>query len=61
MTKNSAWTILAVIGAIVIAWFLVNVLFSLVAFVVKLILVAIVAVIVYVVMRVFVGGRDDRR
>lgn len=51
MNKNTVWTILGVIVAIVIAWFLVNVLFSLLAFVFKLLIVAIVAVIVFFVLR----------
>jgi len=51
VNKNTVWTILGVIVAIVIAWFLVNVLFSLLAFVFKLLIVAIVAVIVFFVLR----------
>jgi len=50
MTKNLG-TIIGVILAIVIAWWLVNVVFSLIAFVVKLIIVAIVAVLVYFALR----------
>ena len=58
MNKTSVWTILGVIAAIVIAWFLVNVLFSVLAFVVKLLLVAVVAVIVFVVLRMLFSGRS---
>jgi uncharacterized membrane protein YeaQ/YmgE (transglycosylase-associated protein family) len=59
MNKSTIWTVLGVIGAVVIAWFLVNVLFSLIAFAFKLLIVAIVAVIVFFVLRaIFVRGRD---
>ena len=51
MNKNTVWTILGVVVAIIIAWFLVNVLFSLLAFVFKLLIVAIVALIVFFVLR----------
>jgi len=51
VNKNTVWTILGVVVAIIIAWFLVNVLFSLLAFVFKLLIVAIVAVIVFFVLR----------
>ena len=43
MKKGTLWTILGVIAAIVIAWFLVEVLFSLLWFIGKLVIVAIVA------------------
>jgi hypothetical protein len=57
--KGTLWTILGVIAAIVIAWFLVEVLFSLLWFIGKLVIVAIVAVIVFVVLRsVFARDRD---
>lgn len=51
MTKNTLWTVLAVVGAIVIAWILVDVVLGLVWFLGKLLLVAVVAVIVYGVIR----------
>jgi len=58
MTKNSVWTIVGVIVAVVIAWWLVGVLFSLLWFVAKLAIVAVVAVLVYLALRgVF---RSDR-
>ncbi|MDW4571848.1 hypothetical protein R8Z57_03550 [Microbacterium sp. M3] len=59
MKKGTLWTILGVIAAIVIAWFLVEVLFSLLWFIGKLVIVAIVAVIVFVVLRsLFARDRD---
>ena len=51
MNKGTIWTIVGVIAAILIAWFLVNLLFSVLAFVFKLIAVAVVAVIVFLVLR----------
>jgi membrane protein YdbS with pleckstrin-like domain len=51
MNKNSLWTILGVIAAVVIAWWLVGVLFSLLWFIAKLAIVLVVAVIVYLVLR----------
>jgi hypothetical protein len=51
VNKSTVWTVVGVIAAILIAWFLVNVLFSVLAFIVKLIAVAVVAVIVFFVLR----------
>lgn len=51
MSKNTLWTVLAVIASIVIGWFLVNLLFSVVAFVFKLVIVAAVALVVFLVLR----------
>jgi len=51
VNKGTVWTIVGVIAAILIAWFLVNLLFSVLAFVFKLIAVAVVAVIVFLVLR----------
>lgn len=45
MTKN-IWTILGVILAVVIAWWIVSALFSVLAFIFKLMIVAVVAVVV---------------
>ncbi len=50
MTRN-VWTILGVIAAIVIAWFLVDFALHFVYLVFRLVLVAIVAVIVFFVLR----------
>jgi hypothetical protein len=51
MTKNTIWTILGVIAAIVIAWWLVGILFSVLWFIAKLAIVAVVAVVVFLVLR----------
>lgn len=59
MSRNVV-TILLAIAAAVIAWFLVNALFGLIAFLVKLIVVAFVAVLVYVVLRLLLA-RSGRR
>lgn len=58
MSKNSVWTILGVIAAVIIAWFVVNVLFSVLWFIVKLLVVAVVAVGVFFLLRHLVGRRD---
>ena len=46
------------IVAIIIAWFLVNILFSLIAFAFRLLAVAVVALIVYLVLRALFARRD---
>jgi threonine/homoserine/homoserine lactone efflux protein len=58
MRKSALWTVLGVIVAIIIAWFLVNILFSLIAFAFRLLAVAVVAVIVYLVLRALFARRD---
>ncbi|MDU0346849.1 hypothetical protein RWH44_14200 [Microbacterium sp. KSW2-29] len=58
MRKSTLWTVLGVIAAVIIAWFVVNVLFSLVAFVFRLVAVAIVALIVFLVLRAVFARRD---
>lgn len=57
MNKNTIWTILGVIVAIVIAFWLVNVLFSVIFWLFKLIIVAVVALVVYGAMRAFFATR----
>ena len=60
MTKSTIWTIVAVAAAVIIAFWIVNTFFSLLWFIVKLVLVAIVAVIVYGVIRAVIAkSRDD--
>ncbi|MFG6444219.1 hypothetical protein ACFXP7_02970 [Microbacterium sp. P06] len=60
MNKSTIWSVLGVIVAVVIAWFLVNVLFSVIAFAFKLLIVAIVAVVVFFIIRsLFSRGRND--
>jgi uncharacterized membrane protein YeaQ/YmgE (transglycosylase-associated protein family) len=57
-SSSILWTVLGVIGAIVIAWLLVNVLFSVIAFIFKLVIVAVVAVVVFFVLRGVFARRD---
>lgn len=59
MTKSTVWTIVGVVAAVVIAWFLVNLLFSVLAFIFKLIAVVIVAAIVFFAMRALLGRSDS--
>ncbi|HYI51168.1 MAG TPA: hypothetical protein VEX42_06315 [Microbacterium sp.] len=59
MNKGTIWTIVGVIAAILIAWFLVNVLFSVLAFIFKLLAVAVVAVIVFFVLRMIFARSDS--
>ena len=60
MTKSTIWTIVAVAAAVIIAFWIVNTLFSLLWFIVKLVVVAIVAVIVYGVIQAFIAkSRND--
>ncbi|MBN8204631.1 hypothetical protein JF550_01520 [Microbacterium esteraromaticum] len=59
MNKNTVWTILGVIGAVVIAWWLVNILFAVLGLIVKLALVAVVAVVVYFSLRAFFRSGAD--
>ncbi|HWU29546.1 MAG TPA: hypothetical protein VN041_10720 [Microbacterium sp.] len=47
MTKSTIWSILGAILALVIAWWIVSALFSLLWFVAKLALVVVVALVVY--------------
>ena len=55
---RNVWTIVGVVVAIVIAWWLVDVLFHLAWFVARLSIVAIVAVIVFFAIRALVSRRD---
>ena len=59
--SRTAWTVIGVIAAVIIAWFLVDLLFSLVWFIVKLAIVAGVAVVVFFVLRALVKPSDDRK
>jgi high-affinity Fe2+/Pb2+ permease len=58
MNKSMVWTILGVIAAIVIAWIVVNIVLSTIFFIAKLVLVAIVALIVFGVLRWLFTRRD---
>lgn len=53
--SRTVWTVIGVVVAVIIAWFLVDVLFSLLWFIGKLAIVAVVAVIVFLVLRSAVG------
>ncbi|SJN20390.1 hypothetical protein FM104_02675 [Microbacterium esteraromaticum] len=59
MTKGTIWTILGVIVAVVIAWWLVSILFSVLWFIAKLAIVVVVAIAVFAFMRTFFRGSDD--
>jgi hypothetical protein len=59
--SRTVWTVLGVIAAVLIAWFIVDVLFSLLWFIAKLAIVAVVAVVVFFVLRSLVARRDDDR
>ncbi|GAA1805125.1 hypothetical protein [Agromyces neolithicus] len=53
--SRTVWTVIGVIVAVIIAWFIVDVLFSLLWFIGKLAIVAVVALIVFFVLRSAVG------
>lgn len=57
MTKN-LWTILGVIVAIVIAWWIVSALFSLLWFIAKAAIVAVVAVVVFLALRAVFSSKS---
>ncbi|MET4158219.1 hypothetical protein [Agromyces sp. PvR057] len=54
------WTVLTVIAAIVIAWILVDVVFSVLWFIAKAAIVAVVAVVVFFVLRSILGRSGSR-
>lgn len=58
MTKN-IWTVVGVILAVVIAWWIVSAVFSVLWFIVKLAIVAVVAVVVFFVLRSLFSSRAD--
>lgn len=59
--SRTVWTVIGVIVAVIVAWSLVDLLFSLLWFIGKLAIVAVVAVIVFFVLRALVRPSDDRR
>ena len=59
--RNLLVTILGVIVAIAIAWFLVEVVFHLIWFIAKLLIVAVVAGVVFFALRGVFAGRGDKR
>jgi hypothetical protein len=59
MTKSTIWSILGGIAAIIVAWWIVTAVFSVLWFVVKLAVVAVVAVAVYAGIRSLTRTRRD--
>ena len=60
MMSRTLWIVLGVIASVVIAWFVVDLVFSVVWFIVKLAVVAVVAVVVFFVLRAWLGRASDR-
>ena len=58
--SRTLWIVLGVIASVVIAWFLVDLVFSVVWFIVKLAVVAVVAVVVFFALRAWLGRAGDR-
>lgn len=59
MNKGTLWTVLGVIAAVAIAWIVVDVVFSLLWFIAKLVVVLVVAAIMFLVLRsVFARSGD---
>ncbi|RWR16968.1 hypothetical protein D8Y23_12395 [Microbacterium enclense] len=58
MRTSTLWTVLGVIAAVVIAWLLVNVLLWFITFVFRLVLVAVVALVVFFILRAVLARRD---
>ena len=59
--SRTVWIVLGVIASVVIAWFVVDLVFSVVWFIVKLAVVAVVAVAVFFALRAWLGRTSDRR
>ena len=59
--SRTVWTVIGVIVAVIVAWFLVDVLFSLLWFIGKLAIVAVVAVLVFLALRYFVRPSDEQK
>ena len=59
MNKNSLWTVVGVVLAVVIAWWIVSALFSILWFIAKLAIVLVVAVGVFFVLRSVFSRADD--
>lgn len=59
MQKSRIVTVLGVLVAVVIAWFLVDIFFRLAWFIGKLVVVAIVAVVVWLVLRMLLSRSSD--
>ena len=54
------WIVVGVIASVVIAWFLVDLVFSVLWFIMKLAIVAVVAVVVFFALRAWLGRAGDR-
>ena len=61
MMSRTLWIVLGVIASVVIAWFLVDLVFSVLWFIVKLAVVAVVAVVVFFALRAWLGRNGDRK
>lgn len=59
MSRNT-WAVVCAILAVIIAWILVDLAFSLLWFIGKLVIVAVVAVVVFTLLRSLIGRRTDR-
>ena len=59
MNKSSLWTWIGVIVAVVIAWFVIDILFSLMWFVAKLVAIGVVALIVYFVLHLLFSRGEE--
>ncbi|KRE28877.1 hypothetical protein [Agromyces sp. Soil535] len=59
--SRTVWTVIGVIVAVIVAWFLVDVLFSLLWFIGKLAIVAVVAVVVFLVLRNLMRPSDEQK
>ncbi|MCR8671645.1 hypothetical protein [Agrococcus sp. HG114] len=58
--SRTAWAVVCAILAVIVAWILVDVVFSLLWFIGKLAIVAVVAVVVFLVLRSLVGRASER-
>jgi len=59
MNKGTIWTVLGVIAAVVIAWVLVDVVFSVLWFIAKAVIVLVIAAIVFFILRGLFSRRSD--
>ncbi|GGI43793.1 high-affinity Fe2+/Pb2+ permease [Agromyces flavus] len=57
---RTIWIVLGVIASVVIAWFVVDLVFSVLWFIVKLAVVAVVAVAVFFALRAWLGRAGER-
>lgn len=57
--SRTLWIVLGVVVAVAIAWVLIDLVFSVLWFIAKLAVVAVVAIVVFFVLRSFVRPRED--